>query len=413
MGPTKLTYSRVAALKPGSTLSDPTVPGLRFYGKRAQDGREHIYASYRYKLHERWTSKGLGRLPAPSELAPNELGGGVLTATLEPFRMKARKLGALLRAGGDPHSDIGPEGRTLQQALDLHIEDMEKAGKSPLSIAEYELAARHLDDWRNAPLRRITGDMVRQRHKKLGDTVGKGAADKTMRMLRAVYNTAQALDTSLPANPTKALRRAWYKLPPRKSALRTRDFEKWGKELAKLRAEGRFGELRADFFALMLLTGMRKSALASIRREHVDTSAHTIFIPKPKGGEDRAFTLPLSNEAWKIVKRRLAATNSEWLFPSPQNPKEHLRTAKAYGTFSAWKDGAGKPIKFTPHGLRATFIGAGHAAGVSDRYVMLLANHALHKGDVHGGYVPEDDIPAMAKATQRITDYLKTNGLRL
>ena len=49
----------------------------------------------------------------------------------------------------------------------------------------------------------------------------------------------------------------------------------------------------------------------------------------------------------------------------------------------------------------------------SDRYVMLLANHALHKGDVHGGYVPDDDLDAMRAATQKITDYLRANGLPL
>jgi hypothetical protein len=33
------------------------------------------------------------------------------------------------------------------------------------------------------------------------------------------------------------------------------------------------------------------------------------------------------------------------------------------------------------------FVSAAHAAGLSDRHVQLLANHAVHKGDVHGGYV--------------------------
>src|SRR5262245_32202639 len=57
-------------------------------------------------------------------------------------------------------------------------------------------------------------------------------------------------------------------------------------------------------------------------------------------------------------------------------------------------------VKFPPHGLRATFIGAGHAAGVSNRYVQLLANHKLHGGDVYGGYVLEDDLPALRAATR-------------
>lgn len=103
--------------------------------------------------------------------------------------------------------------------------------------------------------------------------------------------------------------------------------------------------------------------------------------------------------------------DSEWLFPSATSKSGHIEDVRVPGTFSNWEDAEGNAVKFTPHGLRATFIGAGHAAGVSDRYVQLLANHALHRGDVHGGYVPEDDLPAMAAATQRITDYLRQHGL--
>jgi integrase len=227
--------------------------------------------------------------------------------------------------------------------------------------------------------------MVRERHQILGKKVGKGAANKTLRAFRAFYNSAQALDTTLPPNPTVALKRAWFKLAPRKSALRTRDMAKFGRELVALRTGGRFGELRADYFALMLLTGMRRTALAKVRREHVDPATRSIHVPAPKGGADRAFTLPLSDAAWAIVERRLAASNSPWLFPSPQDPMRPIRDVRADGAFSDWTDANGDPVAFTRHGLRATFIGAGHAAGVSDRYMMLLANHALHKGDVHGG----------------------------
>lgn len=99
------------------------------------------------------------------------------------------------------------------------------------------------------------------------------------------------------------------------------------------------------------------------------------------------------------------------IFPSATSGSGHIEDVRVPGVFSAWEDIAGKTIKFTPHGLRATFIGAGHAAGVSDRYVQLLANHALHKGDVHGGYVPDDDLAALSAATQRITDYLRRKGL--
>jgi integrase len=332
---------------------------------------------------------------------------------VEQLRTEARRLSALRVTGHDPASPVGPEGLTVRQAFENHKQGMLNNGASPLSIVEYELALRHLNDWADVPLRRLTGttgrQMVRERHLKLGNTKGKGAADKTMRALRAWWKTAQREDPDLGESPT--INVAWYRLPPRKSALRTRDLEQFGRELAALRQQGSFGELRADFFTLALLTGLRKKALASIRREHVDTAARTIFIPRPKGGEDRAFTLPLSDAAWEIVQRRLVASNSLWLFPSPLDPNKHVADMRADGAFSDWKDAGGNAVKFTPHGLRATFIGAGHAAGVSDRYVQLLANHALHKGDVHGGYVPEDDQPALRAATQKITDYLRQHGL--
>jgi hypothetical protein len=53
---------------------------------------------------------------------------------------------------------------------------------------------------------------------KIGKTKGKAAADKTMRGLRAWWNTAKREDLGLGESPT--INVAWYKSQPRKSALR-------------------------------------------------------------------------------------------------------------------------------------------------------------------------------------------------
>ncbi len=400
----------------GKSISDPAVEGLRW----RRTGKTCIVAEWRWE--DRTTgercAKTLGSLPYLKEIRQmvaaftaeryekyGENGLNLMIdgeAFVEKLRNDARKMRALLLAGHDPASEIGPDGMTLRQAYKRHKEKMENKGKSPLSVAEYDLALSHLNDWADVPLRRFDGkvgrEKVRDRHLKIGKTRGKGAADKTMRAMRAWWNTARREDPDLGEAPTANV--AWFNLKPRKVALRTRDYAQFGRELEALRREGRHGELRADYLGLMLVTGMRRTACAQIRREHVDVRERTIFVPAPKGGEGAAFTLPLSDAGWAIVQRRLDASNSPWLFPSPADPEKHISDVRADGVFSR-------------HGLRATFIGAGHAAGVSDRYVMLLANHALHKGDVHGGYVPEDDIPAMAAATQKITDYLRKHGLPL
>jgi integrase len=64
-----------------------------------------------------------------------------------------------------------------------------------------------------------------------------------------------------------------------------------------------------------VITGLRRATVCAIRREHINLRKGTLFIPKPKGGADRAYTIPLSDAAMVIVERRLAATNNEWLFP--------------------------------------------------------------------------------------------------
>ena len=418
--PKRLTYRAIMReLKgkpPGAAVCDHAVDGLRW----RRTGNAAIVAEYRYTdpITKKRRGKTIGTLPTEAELAAladaDQPGLWMnCDQPVELFRKEARRLCALRLLGHDPASRVGPEGLTLKQAFESHRDAMLNNNASPLSIAEYQLALSHLSDWEDVPLRRLMGksgrQMVRERHLKLGKTRGKGAADKTMRAFRAWWNTARKEDPELGESPT--INVAWFKLLPRKSALRTSNLEQWGRELEALRHRSREGELLSDFFALMALTGMRKTALASIKRKHVNPPEHprTIYIPRPKGG--RAFNLPLSDAAWEIVQRRMAATNSEWLFPSATSKSGHIEDARVPGTFSPWEDASGNPVKFTPHGLRATFIGAGHAAGVSDRYVQLLANHALHKGDVHGGYVPEDDLPAMTAATQKITDYLRRHGL--
>jgi hypothetical protein len=104
----------------------------------------------------------------------------------------------------------------------------------------------------------------------------------------------------------------------------------------------------------------------------------------------------------------------QWAFPSEGDPEKHLSDPRALpGELSDWTDAGGKTVSFTVHGLRATFIGAAHAGGLSDRYAQVLANHALHRGDVHGGYVSEDDLDALRNAAQRVTDYLGKHGVPL
>lgn len=108
----------------------------------------------------------------------------------------------------------------------------------------------------------------------------------------------------------------------------------------------------------------------------------------------------------EIARRRLAATNSKWLFPSETSESGHIEDPRPDPVAD------GMTVPFTIHGLRATYISAAHAAGVSDRHAQLLANHAVHSSDVHGGYIlPDPD--ALRPSQERVTAFLRQHGLPL
>jgi integrase len=154
--------------------------------------------------------------------------------------------------------------------------------------------------------------MIRERHEKVSRE-GTYTANGLMRTLRAVWNTARKEDEELPADPTLAVE--WNPESRRDAAIPLAKLPKWFEEVSGLEGSKRAEQLR-DFYLLTLLTGLRRRTVTPIRREHIDLKAESLFIPKPKGGPKRAFTIPLSDAALKLVRRILRSHNSEWLFPA-------------------------------------------------------------------------------------------------
>jgi Site-specific recombinase XerD len=390
-------------------LADPAVRQLRYIcvGGSGRTKRAALYAQLRYKhpVTGEWQSKSLGRMPEPQEIG--ELDVYTPDAALEPFRERARGLLRKVHAGVDPRSEAGPEGLTLRQALALHAQRSKNLGRSERSIRFYEESCNsYLADWLDVPLRKLTRPMVRERHEAIGKKALKGlpgrggryAANGAMRTVRAVWNTARREDATLPESPTIAV--TMHKEKRRESAIPLTQLPRWCEEVTALK-----NELKRDYYLLAALTGLRRGSLSSIRQSDIDLTEGTLHVPMPKGGPDKAFTLPLSDTALAVVERRLRASpDSPWLF-SAASRSGHIRDPRP-------ESADGFTVSFTVHGLRATYISAAHAAGVSDRHVMLLANHAVPKADVHGGYIlPDSD--ALRPSQQRITDYLRKHGLAL
>ncbi len=121
--------------------------------------------------------------------------------------------------------------------------------------------------------------------------------------------------------------------------------------------------VRRDYLRFALFSGLRREAAAAMRWEHVDFDRRVLHVPKPKGGEERAFYLPLSDYLLTLLQQRqrenptLVAQQvipddaTEWVWPAYSatghiaEPRETIRG-----------------VRFTIHDLRRTFR---HRRGVA------------------------------------------------
>lgn len=322
-----------------------------------------------------------------------------------------------------------PERITLRASWAIVRDEMTNAGAAKTTLDDYDLKLRvHLGDWLDRPLAEIGRDRAgvvarhaalsamrdrqppresdsrtspRNQHRKVKPLPdgsprrlyhgGKASANGTMRVLRAVYNRIARIygEDQFPPNPVRAVR--FNKVKPRKSAFSEATLQAWYAGVLQLRSP-----VLRDYFLMLLFTGLRKTSAAQIRWKDVDLTRGTLFIPTPKGGEERAFTLPISEPMREILERRrkggtckgalvaedpgndFLAPGSEYVFPGRIAEKRtHLQDVRVADDF---------PVEFTPHALRHTFNSIAIAAGVSDYYIKVLMNHALPTTDMTALY---------------------------
>lgn len=205
--------------------------------------------------------------------------------------------------------------KTLRQAMERYVQGMRQRGCSERSIEDLEnRAKRHLSDWLDRPLDKVTRAEVVERHTKIGRDIGKYSANMTFRCVRAIYNEAMALDEPVMLNPCIALRRRWF--PERRRQEPVKDFRAWWAEVREIR-----NPIRRHLQLFILLTGLRSEDARTVKWIDLDLDAGTLVRPKPKGGETRAFTIPLSQFTIDLLRKvrdfvDILYPGSEWVFPS-------------------------------------------------------------------------------------------------
>jgi integrase len=273
---------------------DTRVPGL---GVMVQPNGNKIFFWFR-KLRGRRTWKTLGEFPA---------------LTVENARDKAQEINASVarwRASDyvgpspleRPHRDL-----TLNEVIeDYCVKRLGAHAKNPERACKGVRWSRdkYLSNWKNRPLGSITRKQVRDLHHELGKKSGHVTANRTITLLRTLFNWAIKAHEWKGENPATRLERF-----PETS----RDRFLLADEATRL-----FTELRREpsrdlqtFVVLALFTGARMSDILSMRWRDLNFETNTWLIPNPKS--KTPYVVPLLPEAIEALKIR--EQKSEWVFP--------------------------------------------------------------------------------------------------
>jgi integrase len=292
---------------------------------------------------------------------------------------------------------------TLAQAIELHLRAMRAKRCAARSMAAFhEECARHLASWLERRLASLSRHEVATRHEELTESSGPYLANRVMQQFRAVYNTAARRFEALPAaNPVLAV--TFNRVKRRRQPIPWTELAAWRREVERLA-----NPVRRDLQLVLLFTGLRSLDARTIRREHVDLDAGTLHRPKPKGGEDRAFTIPLATPVRRILAGRLAALvedDAGWVFPTRDRAGRatHVVEPKEQRVV-----GGRKVSRLpSPHRLRDTFATAAHEARVHPLDLKVLMNHALPAADdVTLGYI-RPSVEHLRESAERVARFLE------
>jgi len=315
-------------------------------------------------------------------MGPHKLADALLLPVRKPARRAAVVLG---QAMSDPfHSTVGI---TLAEAVAMHLRAMRAKGCTARSIETLrEESARHLADWLPRPLASISRNECALRHEFLSDHRGPYVANRVMQQFRAVYNTAaRRMEQLSPTNPVIAV--TFNRVRRRRQPIPWQDLPAW-----HARVQALANPVRRDLQRLLLFTGLRSLDARTIRWEHVDLGAATLHRPEPKGGAERAFTVPIARPVLELFARRRRDNPARfpddrgWVFPARDRAGRvtHVQEAKQQHTVAGRK----RPWLPSPHRLRDTFACAAHEARIHPLDLKVLMNHALPStGDVTAGYI--------------------------
>lgn len=292
---------------------------------------------------------------------------------------------------GDP----APKGVTLKEAWQRYRDaHLIRKGRSEGTIEGYrDHVERLFKDWLDTPLQDLAEypAKVIARHDEISKERGPYIANGSMRTLRAIYNHARKAHRYLPPdNPASVV--DWNPEERRNTGMGLDELPHWFCQVAALQSP-----IRREFHLFSLLSGCRPTALMEAKPQHLDLRRRVLHIPRPKGGADRAFDIPLSRQMILCLIRVMRFARYFY----PMDAKNWLFTADSdSGHMTEQKEDREVLAKWA-NDLRQTYRTLAAPAGVSPLDAHLLMNHAVP--GTNAGYISrhkllEDHLRAQQQA---------------
>lgn len=301
---------------------------------------------------------------------------GIITA--EQARAVARLKLADMYRGIDPvlqYQKNKANTMTVSEALEEYLHDRKTV--RDITADGYRGNLRlYLADWMDRPLASITKTDVLERHRIIGNTKGPSAANKSMRVLRMLFNYSHAKHDNIPDNPCRYITvlKGWYKIDRKRTYIKPQDLSRWYWGVQQI-----VNPAIRDYLILLLFTGLRKSEAANLRWDSVDMPNRMFTIEITKNGDPH--TLPMSDFLYEFFRiRRLACGSSPWVFPG-HGRDGHMTEPKKAVFFVIRLTG----IKFSLHDLRRTFITTAESTDLPHNALKKMLNH--RSGDITSSYI--------------------------
>lgn len=360
------------------------------------------------RIHSRKWRKAIGVAGKPRD------DGHTWTVVLA--RLRAKELLGKGAEGKNPNARKPGSGHTLREALEAHLARMEKKRRAERSISTLRSEIeKYLAPWLDRPIGELTGaalvdlhEQIKQRAKPRLGTNPKNArgaplANRVIVSVGACWNSLnKKLEGALGNwNPAKAVDRDH--LAPSRARISDEDLSAWWAKVQTLTP------VRRDLQIFCMWTGMRSEAARHARWEHLDEERFALEVPSPKGGESKAFTLPLGPTVMAMLSTRRtenAATfaphdgDGGWIFPSLSRDLERVIPMAEAKERRLNEDGERVRYLEGPHTSRRTYLSVAAEIGVSELDRSCLANHTYGARSVNETYVKQAFAHLLAEQTR-------------